>query len=259
MLRTRTNDEVEILKLVTGEDLFVVEDENGYYHLKIKNHSFKEIENYDILKIDNSYYYKMYVNDTNVVYRSNDETGWTQSIELAINDDNELIFNNYEFTPVQDWQFYELVEVTPTDVRLIEDQGKLQLQLEHDSQVLSIDEDVNNLLGSKVGYSFNQENTYQGEISFSDGSSRITLFFERLLVHRFNMSEITNMNLIDFLNDIPFFGVITYYGSSFDLNTIGIIVYYDNYEASNNITSFFSLPFDNCTVTNRYTGEQYSY
>lgn len=39
---------------------------------------------------------------------------------------------------VTEEQFEELVKVTPTDVNVVQDQGKWQIQLEHDSNVLSI-------------------------------------------------------------------------------------------------------------------------
>lgn len=39
---------------------------------------------------------------------------------------------------VTEEQFEELVKVTPTDVNIVEDQGVWQIQLKHDSEVLSI-------------------------------------------------------------------------------------------------------------------------
>lgn len=44
--------------------------------------------------------------------------------------------------------FEELVRATPTDVRVVKDQDKWQLQLEHDSNVLSIDEGLQTALNS---------------------------------------------------------------------------------------------------------------
>lgn len=47
---------------------------------------------------------------------------------------------------VTEEQFEELVRATPTDCRLVYNQGKPQLQLEHDSNVLSIDTDFGDVL-----------------------------------------------------------------------------------------------------------------
>lgn len=43
---------------------------------------------------------------------------------------------------VTEEQFEDLVRATPTDIRAVVDQGQIQLQLEHDGNVLSIDENL---------------------------------------------------------------------------------------------------------------------
>lgn len=50
---------------------------------------------------------------------------------------------------VTEEQFEELVRATPTDVRAVVDQGQIQLQMEHDGNVLSIDDQF----GKTINYS----------------------------------------------------------------------------------------------------------
>ena len=51
---------------------------------------------------------------------------------------------------VTEEQFEELVKVTPTDVSIIEDQGKLELMLEHDGNVLAINDTPNQYLQRRL-------------------------------------------------------------------------------------------------------------
>lgn len=179
MLRTRTNDEVLVLKLVIGED--VIFDEHEYYGsvYRVKNHSYNDIHNYDIIKIEETFYYKKYSGDYNTLYQTMDETGLLESLELMNEGEGVVFFILHIISLVNVSYVDDLVRVTPTDVRLIEDQNKLQLQLEHDTQVLSIDEGVNDLLGSKFGYDITQyiqdDDEYIGELYLenSDGAFMI--------------------------------------------------------------------------------------
>ena len=52
---------------------------------------------------------------------------------------------------VSEEQFEDLVRATPTDCRLVEDQGQLQLQLEHDGNVLGIDTDFGDTMSRTWG------------------------------------------------------------------------------------------------------------
>lgn len=73
-----------------------------------------------------------------------------EAVETSINRIDEIlstIVNDY----VSKDNFEELVRETPTDVRVVKDQNKWQLQLEHDSNVLSIDEGLQTALDSVSG------------------------------------------------------------------------------------------------------------
>lgn len=164
MLRTRTNDEVEILKLDS-----YVED----YTFEIdKTYSFKGIQGIDIVKyniilLGNLYFYKSY----------KDDVGYVGFAYDALSDGAYRleVYDNSIYLSFANFLNEDVIEAIPTDVRLIEDQGKLQLQLEHDTQVLSIDEDVNDLLGNKFGYEMVKlglGDVYMGKLSLenSDGA-----------------------------------------------------------------------------------------
>lgn len=66
---------------------------------------------------------------------------------------------------VSEEQFEELVRATPTDVNIVKDQDKWQIQLEHDSNVLSITDmtpfvnEINNLINNKISVVVNDDNT----------------------------------------------------------------------------------------------------
>ena len=74
---------------------------------------------------------------------------------LQINSDN--IKKIYDIIKILDYsnyttkeEFEELVRETPTIVRLVENLGKLQLQLEHDTNVLGIDDEFAPILFDKL-------------------------------------------------------------------------------------------------------------
>lgn len=65
----------------------------------------------------------------------------------AINDTNALITFRFDLSAgITEETFEELVKVTPTSCRLVNNEGKLELQLKHDSKVLDIDNHFPNAL-----------------------------------------------------------------------------------------------------------------
>ena len=73
-----------------------------------------------------------------------------EAVESSINRIDETL-NTVVTDYVSKDNFEELVRETPTDVRVVKDQNKWQLQLEHDSNVLSIDEGLQTALDSVGG------------------------------------------------------------------------------------------------------------
>lgn len=150
MLRTRTNDTVEILD---ASKYFKEASVPGLY-------IFDGISVDDLFKHNIIYFSKQFVKDGRPIIGAGTyfylQSGVSKSyINIVNNDAVTRIYiafsNNFSIVTtrlVTDGRYEDLVKSIPTDVRLVEDEGKLQLQLEHDSEVLSIDEGVNDVLNN---------------------------------------------------------------------------------------------------------------
>lgn len=80
-----------------------------------------------------------------IIKQLKDLTLGTQNESSAINELNQRL-SGLENT------FEDLVRATPTDVRVVKNQDKWQLQLEHDSNVLSIDDGLQTALNENKLY-----------------------------------------------------------------------------------------------------------
>ncbi len=72
-------------------------------------------------------------------------------------------FNDLVEGGVSETQFEELVKATPTDVRAIINEDNLQLQVEHDGQVLAIDNDFGKTVG-RFFFTYKGGYTYIGQL-----------------------------------------------------------------------------------------------
>ena len=171
------------------------------------------------------------------------------------------------YNTVNEHTFEDLVKSTPTDVRLVEDQGKLQLQLEHDSEVLSIDKGVNDLLGTKFGYDLTIGSGYNGEMILTDGDNDeyVVMIYGDFAFEE-NPSDIT----LQGLNLNQLFGQhlgnqtrpLTIYAYSVDQCAVGVISFNrvnDGYVCSFTDTEFQALnevKVSSYNFVNKHTGEE---
>lgn len=82
---------------------------------------------------------------------------------------------------ITSYMYEELVRSTPTDVSIIEDQGKLELMLEHDGNVLAVNDTPNRYLmrswqAPKIKYLLDYTLSDDYEIVINTGENNITSF-----------------------------------------------------------------------------------
>lgn len=195
-----------------------------------------EILKHDVVGFIGYICLKNYITD--VVYSCipYDELGVSTFGQYVIpNDESEYVFyKNVSF--VDGTQYEDLVKATPTDVHLVEDQGKLQLQLEHDSEVLSIDEGVNDILGRNFGYREVDAIEYSGYITISGSLNgvdcEITLKSDSMYFNYdfTNFDDNTTLNQLTAQNEstLVFMGSFAYfdYGAN---ETRGGVFYFDEF------------------------------
>lgn len=152
--KTRFNDEVRIPQLYVG-GTYDAESCNKYQDNDL---IYVYCDKYDVSVL--CYYEKTtgkyYGILNNIVFGFDfDEHG-----KLIIETDETLTTDN---------DFEKLVNEVPTDVKLVEDETKLQLQLLHDTKVLSINESFNQVIGKNCGRVYKTDGSmYSGIIWFRD-------------------------------------------------------------------------------------------
>ena len=121
-----------------------------------------------------------------IIKQLKDLTLGTQNESSAINELNQRL-NGLENT------FEDLVRVTPTDVRVVKDQDKWQLQLEHDNNVLSIDEGLQIALDSVKLFKHNLR------LTIIEESETKPPFTNDLIVYSKSSEPLTLNNIIDLI------------------------------------------------------------
>ena len=78
------------------------------------------------------------------------DDGLLEIIRIIDDGNGKYVFDHVSGQIVTSYLYEELVRATPTDVSIIEDQGKLELMLEHDGNVLAINDTPNQFLQRRL-------------------------------------------------------------------------------------------------------------
>lgn len=255
MLRTRTNDTLDVVKVDYSNLASFIYSSYKPTLIKVEN----------IVDRDIGVFGQTLLFTPTALYTSNGKVNEYYTIF------NGTILQLYRrgattviqrYNKVNERTFEELVKSTPTDVRLVkdEDESKLQLQLKHDSEVLSIDEGVNDLLGEKFAYEENvPNNSYNGEIYFEGGTGEIHL---KLILKKVVFKSNFRWESLDGGYDVETFldlvesGEMTYIGVNNDNGVAGVISYYLGVRGvSGDITPYYHIPASGYSVRSCVTGE----